>query len=161
MVAIAVLVPLFAQAAEGRKAIRKAEQLVETDKQLKAYEQPYILASSASLIYDHCAADLAITQPERVFLKERYVALSNAYLKAFEDSFVAQWKAPSDAALSKDYVRYLTDVRAPGVARTSKAITTAGCTDRSVKAMVDYYRTIQAAEAKGQKVPLVRTVKKR
>jgi hypothetical protein len=155
-----LVLPLCAQAQVG-VAIRKADQLAKTDAQLRAYEEPYILASSGSLIYDICGADLAITEPERVYFKKRYAALSNAYLQSFEDSFVARWKIPSDAALSRDYARYMNDLRAPAIEQTRKSITTLGCTNKRVKVVVDYFRKIQAAEAKGNKIPLAPIVKKR
>jgi hypothetical protein len=153
--------PLFVHAQGSTSAVGKADQLVKTDKQLRAYKQPYILASSGSLIYDTCTTELAITEPEKLWFKKRYAALSNAYLQSFEDSYVARWKVPSDAGLTKDYVRYMNALRTPGIEKTSKSIATAGCTNRSVKEIVDYFRKIQAAEASGAQIPLAPIVKKR
>jgi hypothetical protein len=141
--------------------VHKAEQLVARDLQLRAYEQPYVLASSASLIYLRCAKDLSISESEANFLKKRYGTLSNMYLQSFEDSHVAQFKVPSDAGITRDYSRYMADLRTPAVEKTAKAIKTAGCKYHSVKNVVEYFRKIQAAEEKGQKIPIVPIVKKR
>lgn len=167
VLALSVLVlPVLAQAANqhvpvNRNSGGKPELLVNRDKQLQAYEKPYILASSANLVYDRCTNELAITEAEKTSFRNRYTKLSSDYLKAFEDAFYAKWRGHSDAATTKDYARYLSDLRTPALAQMTEAINSLGCDHKRVKVIVDYYRKIDELEAKGKRVALVKNIREK
>ncbi len=159
MAAVMLMVPVMAGAEAKPKAIITVDKLVK-DKPIKAFVQPYTLASSAKVIYETCAKELGISQAHASYFATRHQKLTKGYLQALDDAFISRMKKPSPESIKKEYAAYLAEVAKPAVERTQKAIASAGCTDKTVVAIVDYYKKIEEAEQAGHTVPLTNYVDK-
>jgi len=157
--AMMLAVPAMAEAETKPRAIITVDKLAK-EKPVQAFVQPYTLASSARVIYDTCATEIGITEPHASYFAARHQKLTKAYLQAFDDAFVSRMKAPSPQSMRKDYAAYLAKIAKPAIERTQKAIASAGCTDKTVVAMVDYYKKIEEAEQAGHTIPLTNYVDK-
>lgn len=159
LAAAMLLVPMMAAAEKKPKAIMTVHSLAK-DKPVKAFVQPYTLASSAKVIYDTCATEIGITETQAAYFAARYKKMNQGYLRALDDAFMSRMRIESPKSMIADYKAYMAEIAKPAIERTEKAIASAGCMDKSVVAMVDYYRQIEDAEKAGHVIPLTTYVDK-
>lgn len=128
-----------------RVLIRHVSQLAD-DKAVQSFVRPYAIFSAANVIHSQCGDELAITQPQRDYLAKKFADTSLAYIKAYDDAFVARVNAPSPKEMVEDYRKTLADQQHAMVNRMALVIQQKGCDNKELQDILDYMEALRQRE---------------
>lgn len=132
-------------AQRARVLIRHASQLAD-DKAVQSFVRPYAIFSAANVIYSQCGDELAISQPQRDYLAKKFADTSRAYIKAYDDAFVARVNAPSPKEMVEDYRKTLADQQQAMVNRMALVIQQKGCDNKELQDILAYIDALRQRE---------------
>lgn len=147
MAAVLVLLSLASHAQERRVLVRHASQLT-TDPKVRAFEEPYAVVSSAYAIHERCGEKLGITPQQKDFVKARYAKLAQGYMDAFNQAYIARFRAPPPKELTEDFQRYIATVQKNAVTAIISNIDHRGCDTSHIGKILAYITKLQQTEAR-------------
>ena len=147
-VALLLLPPaLYAQ--ERRVLVRQAAQLT-SDPKVRSFEEPYALVSSAYAIHERCAEKLGIAPEQTDFVKSRYAKLAQGYMDAFNQAYIARFRAPPPKELTEDFQRYIATVQKKAVTAILSNIDHRGCDTSHIGKILAYFTKLQQIEVRAE-----------
>ena len=129
--------------AQSHQLISNLSQL-ENDKAIRHYKTVYETLSGANVIYAQCGAVLKITPPEQDYLKQKFSTVSQGYLAAYQDAYVAAVGALPPQSFLNDVAQALMKRQQEVVNHMAQMLQQPkGCQDGRLRMIVKYVRDLQ------------------
>lgn len=154
--AAALFVPFVAHAElipQTQHSLVSSLAQLEEDKTVHLYADMYTPLSGAYLVYDKCAQELKIPDSEQAYLKQKFSDVTQAYIRAYQDAYVAKTDSAPPQSFLNDVVAVLTQRQQDAVNGVAEVLQAKGCHDGRLRMFVKYgeklhKQDIEAANAK-------------
>jgi hypothetical protein len=142
---LAGLIALPALAQPKQVIIRRATQLADDDA-VKKLVYPYRLLTTANIIYEKCATELAITDPQKQYVAKLMTDTSAAYMQALDAAYRSRTGVSSPREMVSEYQQYILAQQRDASQEAVIIVRNNGCTEKQITDVVKYYNTLQANE---------------
>lgn len=129
--------------------VRSAEQL-SANATVRNIQPIYRAVAGANVVFEQCGEAYGLRAEQQTFRTQLFASVSREYLQAYHDAYAGVVGYPPPQTMVDSYTKIIAAEQQLAVNDTADIVAKRGCSDASLRSLVDYVEKLRNARPRSQ-----------